>query len=183
MRVAIVPSGIQKAGSSNPRQYGSADARTFSGRRQRILPNVGSEENASGVPFNVGELVFVCGGYDRDPEWLQGGSGYYGSIRGLRGKHAVVELDSPLNLPSILRKDPAWRIWGRNIDDPDRINTPRGKWLLLVQGWVGSSWNEPTDRLHVVLCDEEPTTESAEENKIYGAWIESHAQMSRVAPT
>lgn len=138
---------------------------------------MGSRENLDGVPFHVGAWVMVTGGYDRYPDWLQDGEGYHGTIREMLNKFAVVELDSELLLPPIDRKDPAWRIWGRPIEDHNRIREPRGKWLLLRQGWVDSVWNEPTDRLHVVLCDEEPTIAAAELNEVTGAWVESHAVM------
>lgn len=142
---------------------------------------VGSERNLGGIPFVVGDRVLVTGGYDPNPDWLQDGSGYHGTICELRDKIAVVELDSELILPSMDRKDPAWRIWGRKLEDPDRISSPRGKWLLLCQGWVGSVWNEPTDRLHVVLCDQEPNIEVNNANQISGAWVESHAQMCHIS--
>jgi hypothetical protein len=124
--------------------------------------------------------VLVTGGYDNHPDWLQGGDGYKGTIRELRDKSAVIELDAELLLPSISREDPAWRIWGRPKDDPARIRSPQGKWLLLRQGWVGSVWKEPTDRLHVVLCLLRPTIEAAESNQIFGAWVEGHAGMLHV---
>jgi len=138
---------------------------------------VGSQKNLDGNSFAVGDHVLITGGYERYPDWLQGGEGYIGTIRELQGKSAVVELDAELILPSIVRNDPAWRIWGRKQDDPERIVSPRGQWLLLRQGWVGSIWNEPTDRLHVVLCPERPTVAAADENHIYGAWVEGHAVM------
>ena len=89
----------------------------------------------------------------------------------------VVELDVELKLAPISRKDPAWRIWGRQQDDPERITSPHGKWLLLRQGWVGSLWNDPTDRLHVVLCPEQPTIAALDMNQVYGAWVEGHGFM------
>jgi hypothetical protein len=130
-----------------------------------------------GIPFAVGERVLVTGGYDQYPDWLQNGEGYSGTIIELHDKSAVVELYTELILPSTIRTDPAWRIWGRGQDGPERITNPHGKWLLLRQGWVGSVWNEPTDRLHVVLCPEQPTIAAAELNQIYGAWVEGHAVM------
>jgi len=142
---------------------------------------MGSTTNSKGTPFVVGDRVLVTGGYDFDPDWLQGANGYIGTIRELSGKFAVVLLDSELHLPPIDRKDPAWRIAGKRIDDPERIGSPRGTWLLLQQGWVGSVWNEPTHRLHVVLCIEEPRIESATSNEVNGAWVESHAIMRHVA--
>jgi hypothetical protein len=147
---------------------------------------VGSHENLSGIPFVVGERVLVNGGYDPDPDWLQGRNGYddgyRGTIRDIRDRWAVVLLDSELILPPVDLENPAWRFAGRKLDDSERIRSPRGKWLLLSQGWDDSVWNEPTDRLHVVLCDQEPRFEDAEMNLISGAWVESHAQM-RHAPT
>lgn len=144
---------------------------------------MGSRQNLNGTPFVVGERVLVNGGYENAPDWIQGGSGYFGTIRDIQGKCAVVLLDSELSLPPIEREDPAWRIWGRKFDDPERISSPRGKWLLLRQGWVGSVWNEPTDRLHVVLCEQEPTIASADLSQVSGAWVESHAQMLHVQTT
>jgi hypothetical protein len=142
---------------------------------------VNSQQNSDGIQFAVGDQVLVTGGYERYPDWLQGGEGYIGTISEVRDKFAVVELATELTLPSIVREDPAWRIWGRKLDDPDRIASPKGKWLLLRQGWVGSVWREPTDRLHVVICSERPTIAAAEVNEIYGAWVESHAVMRHVS--
>ena len=138
---------------------------------------MGSQRNLDGIPFAVEDRVIVTGGYDQYPDWLQGGEGYNGTIRELHNKSAVVELDSELKLLPISRKDPAWRIWGRKQDDPERITSPHGKWLLLRQGWVGSVWNDPTDRLHVVLCPEQPTIAALDMNQVYGAWVEGHGFM------
>jgi hypothetical protein len=151
--------------------------------RHAYSAKVGSQQNLSGTPFVVGERVLVNGGYEYAPDWIQGGSGYYGTIREIRGKYAVVLLDSELSLPLIDREDAAWRIWGRKLDDPERIRSPRGQWLLLRQGWVGSVWKEPTDRLHVVLCEQEPTIAAADLNQVSGAWVESHAQICHVPTT
>jgi hypothetical protein len=155
--------------------------RTLSGKRRVSLNAysaiVNSQKRSVGIPFDVGDRALVTGGYEQDPDWLQGGEGYVGTITEVRDKFAIVELDTELTLPSLGRADPRWRVWGRRLDDPDRITSPSGKWLLLRQGWVGSLWNDPTDRLHVVLCRERPTIVAAESNLIYGAWVEGHAVM------
>lgn len=141
---------------------------------------MGSRENANGTPFFVNDRVIVTGGCDRDPDWLQGAEGYRGTIQALDEKSAVILLDSVLELPQLERADPVWRIWGSSLDEPARISQPRGRWLFLRQGWTGSVWNEPTDRLHVILCEEEPSLESVNPSRVRGAWVESHAIMRRV---
>jgi hypothetical protein len=139
-----------------------------------------SQKNMDGIPFAVGDRVLVTGGYDQHPNWLQGGEGYRGTIRDMRGESVVVELEAELTISSINRDELAWRIWGRKQDDPERIASPHGTWLLLRQGWNGSVWNEPTDRLHVVLCLEEPTIAEFNLGQIYGTWVEGHAVMRHV---
>jgi hypothetical protein len=59
---------------------------------------LGRHKPASDGSYRVGDAVLVAGGYDQDPEWLQGGPGYSGTIREIAGKRAIVELTSEIVL-------------------------------------------------------------------------------------
>lgn len=142
---------------------------------------MGSTANLNGVPFRNGDRVLVTGGYEQFPEWLGGGDGYAGTLIELRGKRATIELDAMIHVGPPRSKDAGWRIVDGSSHLEARIANPEGKWLVLSQGWTGSVWNEPTDRLHVVLCQDRPIFTAGDRFAPPGAWVEGHACLKHLA--
>ena len=138
---------------------------------------MGSNENLEGIPFTVRDRVVVTGGYEQFPEWLAGGDGYLGTLVDISDNRALVELDADIEVGPPRSKDAGWMVWPKPTDEPDRIAHPSGRWLVLSQGWAGSVWNEPTDRLHVLLCASYPDIRLANLGGTSGAWVEGYAGM------
>ena len=120
----------------------------------------------------MGDRVVVSGGYDYEPAWLRGGDGYAGKLVELAGSVAVVELDEEITL------DGSWQDFGEGAPQALRtVSKARGRWLALLQGWVGGTWTNPTGRLHVGLCSERPRPRTIPRGGGIGCWVESHANM------
>ena len=123
--------------------------------------------------LQVGDRIWVGGGYDNEPGWLAAGEGdlgYFATVIDfIPGQNlepaAVVELDQDLILPS-----GAGAARGREI---------RGSYLVLELGHKGSTWATKGPRTHVELCDFRPEPKRWQERR-QGDWIESHATWSYV---
>jgi hypothetical protein len=124
--------------------------------------------------FTVGDRVLIHGGYDGEcSDWLRGGAGYAGTIRKLTANAAAVELDVELELGA--SSGGTWQDFGRGADTAIRgVDVARGRWLTLMHGWVGQTWNDPV-RLQVGLCEDEPDLCAIPEGGGIGYWVESHA--------
>jgi hypothetical protein len=127
--------------------------------------------------FLVGDRVTVSGGYDGEASaWLADGVGYAGRLVAIESQAAVVELDSNLELGS-----GEWQDFGQGSASSIRtVRAVRGRWLVLLQGWVGGTWSSPTSRLHVAVCDEVPVLERVPPGGGIGVWVESHATMTKL---
>ena len=127
-----------------------------------------------GRTFNVGDRVFVTGGYESPAPWLRGGDGYHGTLTAINGAIAVVELDEDL----VLDGD-TWQDFGAGSATAlGTVNSARGRWLALLQGWAGGTWISPTGRLHVGLCSQRPSPGAIPPGGGIGVWVESHATMT-----
>jgi hypothetical protein len=127
-----------------------------------------------GHRYAPGDLVLVTGGYDMEPVWLQGGPGYTGVIRALTAEAASVELDEELELDA--GEGQHWEDFGGGAAKALRtVQVARGRWLVLLHGWVGQEWKDPIPRLHVGLCTEEPDLDAIPPGGGAGCWVESHA--------
>jgi hypothetical protein len=123
----------------------------------------------------VGDLVMVSGGYEGNlSTWLAGGGGYAGRLVAIVGPAAAVELDSDLELgPG------EWQDFGEgSMTAIGTVSVARGRWLVLLQGWVGGTWSIPTGRLHVGVCEKKPALETLPPGGGIGVWVESHATMT-----
>ena len=139
-------------------------------RRSKPLPD-GS--------YRVGDEVLVTGGYDMDPEWLQGGPGYIGTIREVANKWAVVELPSELALTAA--DGDGWSDFGQGSQSElGRLPIARGRWLALTLAYVGAEWRDPIGRIHVGLCAQRPDFTKVPSGGGIGAWLESHATLCHV---
>jgi hypothetical protein len=118
--------------------------------------------------LQVGDRIWVGGGYDYEPAWMAaagGDFGYRGTVvQFIPGQNLqpapVVELDEEIVLP-----DGAGALPGREV---------RGRFLVLELGHTGTGWATPRPRIHVELCDFRPELKPWEERR-QGAWVESHA--------
>ena len=114
----------------------------------------------------------MSGGYDYEPAWLRGGDGYTGTLVELAGSVAVVEVDEEITLEG------SWQDFGAGAAQAlGTVSMARGRWLALLQGWVGGKWTNPTGRLHVGLCSERPGPSAIPQGGGIGCWVESHASM------
>lgn len=130
----------------------------------------------NGNEFEVGDRVVISGGYDGTMSpWLEGGDGYSGTLLEIAGAVAVVELDNELVLSG------TWHDFGNGSAQAiGTVNEAHGRWLALLQGWVGGTWTNPTGRLHVGLCAERPRPDAIPPGGGIGCWVESHAGMRAV---
>jgi hypothetical protein len=139
---------------------------------------VGREHMSHPRGFSPGDRVLVTGGYDMEPEWLNGGDGYIGTLTEVTGASATVELDTELELKAT---DGGWLDFGGGGDTAiGRVRAARGRWLAVTGAWEGHEWSEPIGRLHVALCRTAPDLAGVPEGGGIGVWIESHATMRHV---
>jgi hypothetical protein len=120
----------------------------------------GGSSPPEGVPLERGDRVFVTGGYDRDPEWLEGGAGHTGTLeRFIPGQDdriaAVVRTDGPVT-----------------------DNGITGQILVMELRLTGASWVTGAVA-HIELCDFEPEATQWQDRR-RGEWIESHASIRQV---
>ncbi len=106
--------------------------------------------------MRIGDRVRLSGGYDPEPKWLAGGTGYFGRVtRFIPGQNqepaAVVTLDSPID-----------------------IGSAAGKVVVLELRYVGQKW-EGSGTVHVELCDFDPDDRPWQDRR-QGTWVESHAR-------
>jgi hypothetical protein len=127
----------------------------------------------NGNQFEVGDRVVVGDGYDGIMSaWLGGGGGYRGTVSEIAGAVAVVQLDDELILSG------TWQDFGDGSAQAiGTVNEARGRWLALLQGWVGGTWTNPTGRLQVGLCTKRPQPNAIPPGGGIGCWVESHASM------
>jgi hypothetical protein len=110
--------------------------------------------------LSEGDRVRLSGGYDMEPQWLQGQTHYIGRVsRFIPGQNdtpaLIVELDSPIS-----------------------IKGTTGLILVLELRYVGAKWGA-TNIVHVELCDFQPEAKSWQHRK-QGKWVESHATCVRL---
>ncbi len=100
---------------------------------------------------SLNDRVFIFGGYDMDPLWLQSGIGYEGVVEKMSPHGVLVRLDAPLTLKGVT-----------------------GNHLYLSNRYADS-----TDfrHVHVVLCAEVPESKPDIQDTVRFAWVESHAGM------
>ena len=107
--------------------------------------------------------MWLSGGYDHEPMWLQGGEGYAGEVAGfIPGQNAepaaVVRLDSPL-----------------------RLNESQGQYLVLELRHEDARWLS-TGIVHVELCSFLPESVRWQDRE-KGVWVEGAASYSKETGT
>lgn len=128
--------------------------------------------------------MLVTGGYDGEPEWLRGTSGYTGVLVEMNGDWATVELDDELVLEWTGPPETGWLNFGQgSAKKQGSLVIARGRWLALSHGWEDQRWEEPIGRLHVSVCAQKPDFSLVPAGGGIGAWVESHAAMCHVGDT
>ncbi len=120
------------------------------------------------MAIDVGDRVFVGGGYYDEPEWLSGRLSVSGQVHAwIVGQNetpaCVVLLDEPLTATGDVR---------------GRRESRTGSFLVLELRHVGQVW-EDTGIVHVELCSDEPPN-APWPDRPPGAWVESHARYGRI---
>ena len=130
--------------------------------------------------FRPGDRVFVYGGYDGDEsDWLRGGPGYRGAIVAMTADKASILLDSELVLEA--PNGQSYQDFGEgSASAMGEVQTARGRWLTVMQGWVGGEWvGDRVMPLQVGLCPKLPDLYAIPGGGGIGYWVESHAEMAR----
>lgn len=152
------------------------------GREERLpradLPRYGLVNVGSSSAFQVGDRVLVAGGYDMEPPWLAGGSGYSGRIEEIYGHRSAVRLDRTLSLSA---PGDGWSDFGNAARQPiTKVANATGEWLALALADHGAHWTGEVTRLHVSVCRERPDLEVVPAGGGVGVWVESHAAIAHL---
>jgi hypothetical protein len=113
--------------------------------------------------LQVGDRVWVGGGYDSDPTWMAAAGddlGYRGTVlEFIPGQNlqpaAVIKLDDKIILPE-----------GAGAARRQEL---RGTFLVLELGHEGTDWATRRPRIHVELCDFRPDSRQWQERR-KGVW-------------
>lgn len=108
----------------------------------------------------VGDRLRLSGGYDWDPQWLQGHQHRVATItRFIPGQN---------DTPALVAR----------LDDPISIDEITGQVVVLELRYRGANWDH-TNTVHVELCDFEPEEKTWKDRR-QGKWIESHATYEKL---
>ena len=111
--------------------------------------------------LNIGDTIWLSGGYDMEPKWLHGGDGYSATIKGFiesnYGMFAIAQLSKQIESKGL---------------DSDII--------LMSLRYKDAVWADE-ERVHIYLCKEIPT------EPLSNAWVslnavhvESHATYNKI---
>ena len=116
--------------------------------------------------LQVGDRIKVSGGYDMDPPWLKGGSGYYATIIGF--------------FDTMIEKRKGDERLSVSLEFEEEVEHKgfSGKYGFMLGRWEGQRW-ETTGTVHVHISNVpiHNASDITEENSI---WAESHAQYKQV---
>jgi len=114
-----------------------------------------------------GDRIHIGGGYDQEPAWLKGGSGYTGVVQEFffvsnvvdKNEVALVQLDAPLSFNEITASQ-----------------------VMLSLRYVGARWGD-NETCHVTLCTRKPGEHERSwwEDKRSFSWVESHAGYKKIS--
>lgn len=103
----------------------------------------------------VGDRIQLSGGYDLDPQWLQGQQYHMATVtRFIPGQN---------DAPAVVA----------HLDAPISIDEISGHFVVLELRYKGASWDR-SNTVHIELCDFEPEAKTWKERR-QGKWVESHA--------
>jgi hypothetical protein len=113
------------------------------------------------LPVNIGDRLRLSGGYDMNPQWLQGRNEYYARV--------VAFLENNKKRPSLSERKSTLI----EFDEPIEFEDLAGKFGLLDLRHVGQVW-ENTGSVQVFLLKEKINS-IEERNQESSRWMESHA--------
>jgi len=105
--------------------------------------------------LDIGDRLQIGGGYDMEPQWLDGRRYYSGTVKAL--------IPGQNDMPAVVVA----------LDKDALFENYSGKYLVLELRYAGAAWVE-TGTVHVELCDFEPEAKPWQDRK-QGKWVESHA--------
>jgi hypothetical protein len=109
--------------------------------------------------LTVGDRIWVWGGYDNEPSWLQGNDGYAGVVEGFVSPEghrvALVRLDSPISLQGTTTSI-----------------------IALSLRYVGAQW-EDEEVCDVTLCLNVPALPGWQQDRTSFLRVESHASYQK----
>jgi hypothetical protein len=108
------------------------------------------------VKMRIGDRVLLTNGYDMEPQWLAGGTGYHGTIE----KFIPGQSDRPA---AVVR-----------FEQPVVVGGLAGNYAVLELRHVGATWGGSEETVHVELCDFVPDDIRWKDRR-KGKWVESHA--------
>ena len=103
----------------------------------------------------AGDRVRLSGGYDMEPDWLQGKGHYLGTVL-----HFIPGQNN--NLAAVIE-----------LDHTIRVDGVSGRILVLELRYVGAQWSDK-NVVHIELCDFKPEAKPWKVRQ-QGKWVESHA--------
>jgi len=110
--------------------------------------------------LNIGDRIQIGGGYDMEPQWLNGKAHFIGTVKAF--------IPGQNDTPAIIIE----------LDGDAVFGKIQGKYLVLELRYVGAEWKE-IETVHVELCDFVPEDESWQDRK-QGKWVESHASYKKL---
>lgn len=110
--------------------------------------------------LTVGDRLRLSGGYDWEPQWLQGQQHRMAAItRFIPGQN---------DAPAVVA----------HLDAPISIDQITGQVVVLELRYKGVRWDH-ANTVHIELCDFEPEAKTWKDRR-QGKWIESHATYEKL---
>jgi hypothetical protein len=116
--------------------------------------------------LQVGDRIKLSGGYDMDPPWLKGGSGYYAKVIGFFDNNIDKRKGDERLSASI------------EFEEELEHRGFSGKYGFMLGRWEGQLW-ETSGTVHVHISNV-PINNSSDITKENSIWAESHAHYERV---
>jgi len=110
--------------------------------------------------LRVGDRIRLLGGYDMEPKWLGGNTGYFGRL--------LCFIPGQNDTPAAVVK----------LENPITVDHLTADIVVLELRYVGEEWKTQAT-VHIELCDFMPEPKKWQERR-KGKWIESHATYRKV---
>ncbi len=111
--------------------------------------------------LEIGDRIKLSGGYDNNPLWLKGGSGYNAKVTGFFDNETEGRRDDSRISASI------------EFDKEIEYEGIKGKYGFILGRWEGQKW-EKSGTVHCHICSV-PISKASDITKENTVWAESHA--------